>query len=174
MTISMHQASVPLFRQTLSALSALLDKTAEQCAERKIDPAVLLSDRLAPDMFPLTRQVQLTCDFAKNTISRLAGREPQKIEDKETTLDDLKARIARTLEILDGIPASEIDGSEGRIITLSIGPNTMTFTGQAYLLHFGLPNFYFHATTAYDILRHNGLQVGKRDFLGSIPDMTMS
>ncbi|MFO1038934.1 MAG: DUF1993 domain-containing protein [Geminicoccaceae bacterium] len=174
MTISMYQASVPAFRQGLTALSAILDKTAAECAERKFDPAVLLADRLAPDMFPFTRQVQLTCDFAKNTVSRLAGREPQKIEDKETTLDDLKARIARTLEIVDGIPASEIDGSEDRSIVLSIGPNTMTFTGQSYLLHFGLPNFYFHATTAYAILRHNGLQVGKRDFLGSIPGMSMS
>ena len=165
----MHQASAPLFRQGLTALSAVLDKADAQCSERKIDPAVLLADRLAPDMLPFTRQVQLGCDFAKNTMSRLAGREPPKFEDVETTVPELRDRIARTLALVDGVPAAEVDGSEGRTVTLSIGGQSMSFRGQDYLLHFALPNFFFHMTTAYAILRHNGIQIGKRDFIGSIP-----
>ena len=142
-----------------------------QCAERKIDPPVLLADRLAPDMFPLTRQVQLACDFAKNTLSRLAGREPPRFEDVETTVPELQERIARTLTLIETIPAAEIDGSEGRTITLNIAGQSMSFAGQPYLLHFALPNFFFHLTTAYRILRHNGIQIGKRDFVGAIPGM---
>ena len=141
MTLSMYQASAPLFRQGLTALAAILDKAVAQCAERKIDPAVLLADRLAPDMFPLTRQVQLSCDFAKNTMSRLAGREPPKFEDVETTVPELQERIARTLALVDGIPAAEIDGSEGRTITLSIGGQSMSFEGQAYLLQLRAAQF---------------------------------
>jgi uncharacterized protein len=167
----MHQASAPLFRQGLAALSAILDKTVAQCAERKIEPSVLLADRLAPDMFPFTRQVQLSCDFAKNAISRLAGREPPRFEDVETTVPELQERIARTLALVDGVPAAEIDGSEGRTITLTIAGQSMTFQGQPYLLSFALPDFYFHLTTAYLILRHNGIQIGKRDFIGSILGM---
>ena len=167
----MYQASAPLFRQGLTALTAILDKAVAQCVERKIDPAVLLADRLAPDMYPFTRQVQLAADFAKNTMSRLAGREPPRIEDVETTVPQLQERIARTLALVDGIPAAEVDGSEGRTITLSIGGQSMTFQGQPYLLHFALPNFFFHLTAAYLILRHNGIQIGKRDFIGSIPGM---
>ena len=171
MTLSMHQASAPLFRQGLETLAAVLDKAVAQCAERKIDPAVLLADRLAPDMFPLTRQVQLACDFAKNTLSRLAGREPPRFEDVETTVPELQERIARTLALIETIPAAEIDGSEGRTITLNIAGQSMSFAGQPYLLHFALPNFFFHLTTAYLILRHNGIQIGKRDFVGAIPGM---
>jgi len=165
----MSQASAPLFRQGLTALAAIVDKAVAQCAERKIDPAVLLADRLAPDMFPFSRQVQLSCDFAKNTMSRLAGREPPRFEDVETTVPELQERIARTLALVDSIPAAEIDGSERRTITLTIGGQSMSFEGQPYLLQFALPNFYFHLTTAYAILRHNGIQIGKRDFIGSIP-----
>lgn len=171
MTLSMHQASTPLFRQGLTALSAILDKAVSQCDERKIDPAVLLADRLAPDMFPLTKQVQLACDFSKNTVCRLAGREPPRFEDTESTIDELKERIARTLALLETIPASEVDGSEERTVTLNIGGQPMSFAGQAYLLHFALPNYFFHLTTAYDILRHNGIQIGKRDFVGGVPGM---
>ena len=171
MTLSMHQASAPLFRQGLDALAAVLDKAVAQCAERKIDPAVLLADRLAPDMFPFTRQVQLACDFAKNTLSRLAGREPPRFEDIETTMPELQERIARTLALVDGVPAAAVDGAEGRTVTLSIGGQTMSFRGQDYLLHFALPNFFFHLTAAYLILRHNGIQIGKRDFIGAIPGM---
>jgi hypothetical protein len=167
----MHEASAPVFRQGLAALSAILDKAAAQCAERKIDPAVLLADRLAPDMFPLTRQVQLACDFAKNTLSRLAGREPPRFEDVETTVPELQERIARTLALIETIPAGEVDGSQGRTITLTMGGQTMTFEGQPYLLHFALPNFFFHLTAAYAILRHNGIQIGKRDFMGAVPGL---
>ena len=148
----MHQASAPLFRQGLTALSAVLDKAVAQCAERKIDPAVLLADRLAPDMYPFTRQVQLGCDIAKNTMSRLAGREPPKFEDVETIVAELQDRIARTLALVDGVSAAEVDGSEGRTVTLSIGGQSVSFRGQDYLLHLALPNFFFHLTAAYLIL----------------------
>jgi uncharacterized protein len=171
LTLSLHQASAPLFRQGLTALAAILDKSVAQCAERTIDPAVLLASRLAPDMFPLTRQVQLSCDFAKNTMSRLAGREPPKFPDEEATVPELQERIARTLDLVATIPAAEIDGQEGRTITLNIGGQSMSFQGQRYLLNFALPNFFFHLTTAYLILRHNGVQIGKRDFIGAIPGM---
>ena len=174
MTLSMHQASAAVFRQGLTTLSALLDKAVAQCGERKIDPAVLLADRLAPDMFPLSRQIQLAADFAKNGISRLAGRQPPKHEDVETTVPQLQERIAKALAIVDGTPAAEVDGSEGREITLpAAGGQTMTMSGEAYLLHFILPNFFFHLTAAYAILRHNGLAVGKRDFIGSIPGVVL-
>jgi uncharacterized protein len=171
LTLSLHEASAPLFRQGLTALAAILDKSAAQCADRKIDPAVLLASRLALDMFPLTRQVQLSCDFAKNTMSRLAGREPPKFPDEEATVPELQERIARTLDLVATIPAAEIDGQEGRTITLNIGGQSMSFQGQPYLLNFALPNFFFHLTTAYLILRHNGVQIGKRDFIGAIPGM---
>lgn len=169
MTLSMYQAAASIFRQGLTALAGILDKSAAQCAERGIDPAVLLADRLAPDMFPFTKQVQLACDFAKNTLCRLAGREPPRFEDVETTVAELQERIARTLGLLESIPAAEVDGSEERTVTLTIAGQPMSFQGQPYLLHFALPNFYFHLTTAYDILRHNGIQIGKRDFIGGLP-----
>ena len=167
----MFQASVPAFRQGLAALTAILDKIDAQCAERKIDPAVLMADRLAPDMFPFTRQVQLACDFAKNGTARLAGREPPRFEDVEKTVPELKDRIARTMAFLETVPAVEVDGSEGRTITLNIAGQSMSFQGQPYLVHFVLPNFYFHLTAAYLVLRHNGIQIGKRDFMGSVPGL---
>ena len=171
MTLSMYQASAPLFRQGLTALAAILDKAVAQCAERKIDPAVLLADRLAPDMFPLTRQVQLSCDFAKNAT--VAPGRPRAAQVRGCR--DHGAGAAGADRALAGagwraIPAAEVDGSEGRTITLSIGGQSMSFQGQAYLLGFALPNYYFHLTAAYLILRHNGIQIGKRDFIGSLPD----
>jgi uncharacterized protein len=169
LTLSMHQASGPVFKTGLTALSAILDKTVAQCGERKIDPAVLMADRLAPDMLPFTRQVLIACDFAKNTMFRLAGLEVPKIEDVEKTAEELQARIRRTLELVDSVPASSVDGSEDRPVTMTVGGQAMTFTGQDYLLQFALPNFYFHLTMAYAILRHNGVQIGKRDFLGALP-----
>ena len=169
MPLSMFQASVPAFTVGLTGMSAILDKTLAQCAERKIDPAVLLGDRLAPDMFPFTRQVQIAADFAKNTVARLAGREVPQFEDVEATGPELQDRIARTLAFMDGVAGHEIDGSEEREITLTIAGQATTFLGRPYLLHFALPNFYFHLTTAYAILRHNGIPLGKRDFLGSTP-----
>lgn len=171
LTLTMHQASAPLFRQGLTSLAAILAKVADQSAARSVAPATLLADRLVADMFPLVRQVQLSCDFAKNTMARLAGREPPRFEDVEGTLPELQERIARTLAFVDAVPAAAVDGSEGRTITLAVAGNSLTFTGQDYLLHFALPNFFFHVTTAYAILRKNGFEIGKRDFIGPIPGL---
>jgi hypothetical protein len=167
MPISMYQASVPAFLQTLNALSAILDKAEAFATERKIDPAVLLGYRLAPDMFPLARQVQIATDQAKGCCARLAGVEIPKYADDETSFADLRARIARTLEFVQGFKAGDIDGSEERDIAITAGTRELRFKGQQYLVSFVLPNFYFHATTAYVILRHCGLPIGKRDFLGA-------
>ena len=166
MTLSMYQASVPVFLRTLAALSAVLDKAAAHAAQRKIDPSVLLNTRLFPDMFPLVRQVQLTADFAKGASARLAGVEVPKFADSEATFDDLKARIAKTIDFVKTLKPAEIDGSEARDITIPVGGQPRTFKGQPYLLHFALPNFFFHAATAYDILRPCGVEIGKRDFIG--------
>jgi hypothetical protein len=151
----------------LKALSANLDKAAAFAQARKVDPSVLVNARLAPDMFPLSRQVQIATDHAKGATARLSGRENPKFEDIESTIDELKARIARTIDFVMSVPAGEIDGSEERDITLTIGGQPRTLKGQTYLLHNALPNFFFHVTTAYDILRHNGVEVGKRDYMGT-------
>ena len=166
MPMSMYQASVPVFLQMLQALSAILDKAEGFAAERKIDPAVLLGWRLAPDMFALTRQVQIATDQAKGCCARLAGVEIPKYPDDETTFADLKARIAKTIAFVQDFEPGAIDGSEDRAITLTAGSRELRFKGEQYLVSFVLPNFYFHVTTAYDILRHCGLPIGKRDFLG--------
>ena len=166
MSFSLYAASIPAFVTTLSGLSKILDKAAAHCEAKKIDPATLLGMRLYPDMFSFTRQVQLTCDFAKNTAGRLTG-EPPKIPDEEKSFAELKARIAKTVDYLKGFKPADIDATAAKEVTFPIGPQkTMTLKGDAFLLGFGLPNFYFHATTAYDILRHAGLEIGKRDFLG--------
>src|SRR5262249_13795972 len=138
---------------------------------RKIDPNVLLNTRLFPDMFPLSRQVQLACDFAKGAAARLSGSEPPKFPDEERTIDELKARIAKTIDYVKGFQAGQIDGSEGRAIALPIGGQTYNFKGQGYLVNMVLPNFYFHVTTAYDILRQCGVEIGKRDFIGPFDTM---
>ena len=166
MPISMYQVSVPAFLQMLTALSAILDKAAAHAEANGMDEAELLQARLAPDMFPLTRQVQIATDHAKGAAARLAGREVPKFEDNEATFDELKARIAKTLDFVSSVEVSEIDGSEDREVTLPMRDRTLNLTGQRYLLHFALPNFYFHVTTAYDILRQNGVPLGKRDFIG--------
>ncbi|HEX9904280.1 MAG TPA: DUF1993 domain-containing protein [Propylenella sp.] len=168
MPISMYQASVPVFQRTLNALSAILDKAVAHALQERIDAATLLTARLAPDMLPFTSQVQIATDHAKGAAARLAGREVPKYPDTEQTFDELKARIAKTLDFIGSVPAAEIDGSEEREIALTIGGNPRTFKGQPYLLHFALPNFYFHVTTAYDLLRHNGVRIGKRDFIGGV------
>lgn len=168
MTISMYQASVPVFQQGLAALSGVLDKAAAHAAARKIDPAVLLQIRLFPDMFPLSRQVQIAADFAKGCPARLAGVENPSYADEEKTIDDLKARLDKVGAFLKTLTPAQIDGSETRDITLKIGGNDMTFKGQTYLLHFALPNFYFHSTAAYAILRSSGVEIGKRDFIGQV------
>jgi hypothetical protein len=168
MPISMYHASVPVFLQLLKSLSAILDKAEAFAAERKIDQEVLLGYRLAPDMFALTRQVQIATDQAKGCCARLAGVDVPKYADDETTFASLKARIDRTVAFVQGFDQAAIDGSEERDITISAGSRELRFKGQQYLVSFVLPNFYFHVTTAYDILRHCGVPIGKRDFLGLI------
>jgi len=167
MTLSMYQASVPVFQRTLKALDAVLDKAEADAAARKIDPAVLVAARLAPDMFPLSRQIQITTDHAKGCTARLAGLTVPSYEDSEKTFAELKARIAKTLDFIGGVKPEQIDGSEARDIAMKAGPRELKFKGQDYLVFFALPNFYFHAATAYDILRHNGVPLGKLDFLGA-------
>ena len=166
MTLSMYQASVPVFDKNLANLAAILTKAAAWAETRKIEPSVLLSARLAPDMFALTRQVQITCDFAKGTCARLAGVESPKYEDNEASFADLQARLAKTRQFLTSIQAAQIDGSEEKQIRFKAGPRELEFKGQGYLTGFALPNFYFHYTTAYAILRHNGLDLSKSDFIG--------
>jgi hypothetical protein len=168
MSISMYQASVPAFLQMLNSLSAILDKAQVHAAERKIEPSVLLGWRLAPDMFALARQVQIATDHAKGCCARLAGVEVPKYPDDEATFADLRARIARTVDFVQGFEAGDIDGSEQRDITLTAGSRELRFKGQQYLVSFALPNFHFHVTTAYAILRHCGVPIGKRDFLGAM------
>lgn len=164
-TISMFDVSVPVFRGRLNALSHVLAKAEANAAERKIDPKVLLASRLAPDMLPLSSQVQLSSDHAKGAPARLAGREVPKFEDNETTFDELQARIARTVDFLNSFAPAEFEGSEARTVVMKTPTRELTFTGQVYLLGFAMPNFYFHVTTAYNILRHNGVPLGKRDFI---------
>ncbi|GAB3472811.1 DUF1993 domain-containing protein [Massilia terrae] len=166
MSISMYEAAVPVFRQMLESLSAVLDKAEAHAAARKIDTAALLQARLYPDMFPLTRQVQIAADFAKGASARLAGVEVPRYDDTEQTFGELKQRIAKTLAFIDTLPREAIEHSEEREINLTVGGNPMQFKGQQYLLRYALPNFYFHTTTAYAILRHNGVEIGKRDFIG--------
>ena len=167
MTISMYAASVPVFKQMLSSLSVVLKKAETHAREKKIEESVLLQTRLFPDMYTMQRQVLIAADFAKGTCARLAGVEVPKYEDNETSFEELQARITKTIAFIDTLSATQIDGSEERDITLQLGPETMHFKGQAYLVHFALPNFYFHATTAYDILRHSGVALSKRDYVGT-------
>jgi hypothetical protein len=169
MPLSMSQLTIPAITQMLNSLSALVDKAAACCRDKGMDPADMMGARLAPDMFPFARQVQLATDHAKGMTARLAGREVPKYEDNEATFEELKARIAKTLAFVRSVPASEIDGSEAREVTLNVGGKPRTFVGQPYLVHFALPNFYFHVTTAYDILRNKGVEIGKRDFIGGLP-----
>jgi uncharacterized protein len=166
MSLSMHAVSIPLLVQILDALSGVLDKGKAHAEARKIDQTVLLGLRLAPDMLPLNRQVHLATDFAKNIAARLAGVEAPKYDDTEATFDELKARIAKTKAYIESFEPAKFDGSEMREITLTMRGEQVKMTGQRYYLHFALPNFFFHATTAYDILRNAGVEVGKRDFMG--------
>jgi hypothetical protein len=167
MKISMYQASVPTFVRMLNNLSAVLDKGAAYADAKKIEPAVLINARLYPDMLPLVRQVQIAGDNAKGVAARLAGLEPPRYEDGETTFADLKARIQKTISYLNTLKPDQIDGSEDKTITLQVRDKAVTFQGMPYLLNQALPNFYFHVTTAYDILRHSGVELGKQDFLGT-------
>ncbi len=170
MSYSLSQASIPVFEIALTALSGVIDKALAFQAAKKLDPATLPLFRLAPDMFTLTRQVQVACDQAKNGGARLAGVEPPKFEDNEKTLEDIKARVAKTLDFVKSLDKAKIDAAANREITFPLGPvNKGAMKGDDYLTHFVLPNFYFHCTAAYAILRHCGVEVGKRDFLGQIP-----
>lgn len=167
MSLSMHAASVPVFQHMLGALRQVLVKAEAHATARKIDPAVLLQARLYPDMLPLARQVQIACDFAKGAPARLAGAEVPAYPDDETSFAELQARIDKTLAFAGGFTAAQVDGSEARTVVQWPGtPREIRFNGQDYLLRFALPNFFFHVTTAYDILRHNGVELGKRDYLG--------
>jgi len=162
----MYQASAPRFVNMLTNLSAILDKAQAHVDAKKIDAAVLTTYRLFPDMFPMTRQVQVACDAAKGAVARLAGVGIPKHEDTEQTLAELQARIAKTIEFVQSIKPAQLDGTENKDIRLKLSGKHVRFKGMQYLLGFALPHFYFHVTTAYNILRHNGVEIGKRDYIG--------
>ncbi len=168
MTISMYNASVPVFKQMLTALSEVLAKAEAHVAEKNIEPNALLQARLFPDMFPLVRQVQIAADFTKGVTSRLAGVDVPSWPDTEVTFADLQALIAKALDHIGSLNAAQFEGSENKEIVLRPGtPKEKKLGGSAYLRHYGLPQFFFHVTTAYAILRHNGVNLGKRDFMGA-------
>ncbi|WP_210526985.1 DUF1993 domain-containing protein [Rubellimicrobium arenae] len=160
------QSPVPAFAHSLRALDAILAKAEAHCEARKIDPSVLVNDRLAPDMLPFKRQVMIATDHAKGATARLAGQEVPRFEDTESTFPELRERIGRTLAFIESVPEHTFEGAEARTITVKAGPRELTFPAPVYLGSFAVPNFYFHMTTAYNILRHNGVELGKRDFLG--------
>ncbi|MEI7949078.1 MAG: DUF1993 domain-containing protein [Gammaproteobacteria bacterium] len=166
MSLSMYSSSVPVFVHYLNNLATILQKGADYAADKKIDEKVLTGGRLFPDMFPLTRQVQIACDVAKGCGARLAGLDVPKYEDNELTFADLQARIERTISFLKSLPEASINGSEQKQIKLQAGQRELEFVGDHFLRNWALPNVYFHITTAYNILRHNGVPVGKMDFLG--------
>ncbi|WP_158756053.1 DUF1993 domain-containing protein [Dyella sp. S184] len=166
MTLSMYQAAVPVFIRALGNLKHVLQKGAEHAKTKNVSDEVLLQTRLIPDMLPLVKQVQIACDMATRGSARLAGVEPKSFEDNETTLEQLYARIDSAIEYIKTFKPEQIDGSEGRTIVLKMRSGEMTFEGQAYLLGFALPNVFFHCTTAYNILREAGTEIGKNDFIG--------
>jgi len=168
MALSMHSASVPVFVRMLGNLLAWLDKADAHAAARKFEPSVLLGTRLAPDMLPFVKQVQ--CDAAKFAVARLAGVEAPKFADDEASLDELRERVRRTIDFVRSVPAARVDGSEDRDVTVPRRDGAITLKGEAYLKHFALPNFFFHVTTTYALLRHNGVDLGKADYLGALPD----
>ena len=165
--MSMSSAAINTFEIQLKALARLLDKAEAHATAKKFDVAVLLNSRLAPDMLPFSKQVQLTSDFAKNSMARLAGIDPPKFEDNETTMDELLARVKKTLDYLGTVPATALEGSETRDIKIPLRDRTLEMKGLPFLQYWALPNFFFHHVTAYNLLRHNGVDIGKRDFLGS-------
>jgi uncharacterized protein len=169
MSLSLYQSSVPVYERSLNAFLGVLDKAEGHAQARKFDASSYLTIRLSPDMWPLGRQIQGFCDHAKNSSFRLAGKTPPAIEDKESTVAEFRQRIKTTLDLLKSIDGTAMDGAEDREIVLPAGPNKLKMQGADYLLHFALPNFYFHLTTAYDILRSAGVEIGKRSFLGAVP-----
>lgn len=167
MSLSMYKASAPVYTQFLNALSNVLKKAAAHAEAKKIDPSVLINARIAPDMFALARQVQIATDHAKGSLARLAGVDIPSFPDTETTFEELQARIAKTVDYVKTFKPEQIDGTEEREIVLTFGTQKFPFDGQTYLIQFALPNFYFHISMAYAILRHNGVEIGKRDFMGA-------
>ena len=168
MTISMHSASVPVFIRMFNNMTAWLDKAEAHAQAKKFEPSVYLTARLAPDMLPFLRQIQMTSDAAKFAVARLAGVEAPKFEDNETNFAELRERIAKTVAFIKSVPADQIDGTEDKDIALPRRDGTLMIKGEAYLKHFVLPNFYFHMTTTYALLRHDGVELGKMDFLGAL------
>ncbi len=167
MKISMYALSHDVFRKALTQLQHVMEKGVANAKARNFDPNVFVSLRLAPDMLPFSKQVQLTSDFAKNSMARLAGIDPPKFEDNETTMDELLARVKKTIDFLGTVPASALEGSETRDIKIPLRDRTLEMKGLPFLQHWALPNFFFHHVTAYNVLRHNGVDIGKRDYLGS-------
>jgi len=166
MTISMHSASVPIFVRMLNNLTQWLDKAEAHAQAKKFEPSVYLSSRLAPDMLPFTNQIQIACDAVKFGVARLSGVEAPKFADDEASLADLRQRIQKTIDFIQSVPAAQIDGTEAKDVVVPRRDGSMTLKGEAYLKNFVLPNFFFHVTTAYAILRHNGVDVGKTDYIG--------
>jgi hypothetical protein len=168
MTVSLYTASVPVFKQMLGGLDDVLGKAQAHAIEKKIEPSALILARLFPDMFPLSKQVQIACDFARGVTARLAGADVPSYEDKEQTFDELRALIGKTLAFVGGFEPSRFDGSAEREIVLRPGtPKEKRLSGEKYLLNYGLPQFFFHVTTTYGLLRHNGVEIGKRDYMGT-------
>ena len=166
MTLSMYQASVPVFLRMMNNLIVILEKGMAHAEARKIEPEVLINARLYPDMFPMLRQIRIATDAAMSGVARLAGMEPPKVESTETTFPELIGRVRKTIDYLNTFKPAQIDDSESRQITLTLRDGTLTLDGQTFLLNRVLPNMYFHITTAYDILRHNGVELGKKDYIG--------
>ncbi|MEO6744179.1 MAG: DUF1993 domain-containing protein [Caldimonas sp.] len=166
MTISMHSASVPIFARMLGNLLTWLDKAEAHATARKFDPSVYLGSRLAPDMLPFTNQIQIACDAVKFGVARLSGVEAPKFADDEASLADLRTRVRKTIDFIQSVPAAQIDGTEDKDVVVPRRDGSMTLKGEAYLKNFVLPNFFFHVTTTYALLRHNGVELGKGDFLG--------
>jgi uncharacterized protein len=169
MAITMHSASVPIFVRMLGNVLQWLDKAEAHAQAKKFDAGVYLTARLAPDMLPFVRQIQIACDAVKFGVARLAGVEAPKFEDNEASLADLRARIRKTLDYIESVPAAQIDGTDAKDIVVPRRDGSMTLKGEAYLKHFVLPNFFFHVTTTYGLLRHYGVELGKMDFLGALP-----
>lgn len=167
MSLSMHSCSIPYFVRALNNLSAILEKGAAHAKESDIDPSILVTDRLFPDMLPLSRQVQIACDVSKGAAARISGIEAPSHEDTESSFEELQERIKKTIEFLNSVPADKINGTEEKEIKMQAGPYELDFTGATYLSMWALPNIYFHVTTTYNILRHNGVVLGKIDYVGA-------
>jgi hypothetical protein len=168
MSITMHTASVPVFVRMLGNLNTWLDKAEAHAQAKRFDASVYLGTRLAPDMLPFTKQIQIACDGVKFGVARLAGVEAPKFDDTESSIAELRERVRATIEFIKSVPASKIDGTEDKDVTIPRRDGPMTLKGEFYLKHYVLPNFYFHLTTAYALLRHNGVEIGKSDYLGAL------